>query len=60
MLTDSLSNPCWSSGDDPLAQEPLLAAESSIEESLADRSLPLKIGLNLWLTDEPEWRDSGT
>ena len=35
--------------------EALVAPGSTIAEALADRSKPLKIGLNIWLTDRPDW-----
>ena len=53
----------WSNCDDELELEPkalheaeaLAAPGGTIAEALADRSKPLKIGLNIWLTDRPDW-----
>ena len=53
----------WSNCDDELELEPkalhegeaLAAPGSTVAEALADRSKPLKIGLNIWLTDRPDW-----
>lgn len=37
------------------AEEQHTDAMISMEEALADQSLPMKIGLNLWFTDRPEY-----